>query len=352
MKLLTLAIPTYNMEKYLARCLDSVLCMNRDFIEVLVVNDGSKDRSSAIGHDYEDRYPNVIRVIDKENGNYGSCVNRAIDEATGKYFRMLDADDWCDTMALNQLMENLKSCDADLVLTVAEDRKEDGTLVRKMEAPSSVESGKCYDIVDFDGIKLGYNYLFCSHVITYKTDILRKTNLRLQHGISYTDNEYVYFPMSLCKSVVYFDFPIYQYLIGREGQTTSSEVMSKSINQIIKVFTRLWNDFVLHKSERLLSVSNNQRILLAEMAYWIYCPALTRTDTEELQPIVRNIEQMIKQDKSMIELLHRHEFDKYGVDMYKYFKTTGRFASAPIARVYLQIHRVIGYFFHILRKLA
>lgn len=103
-KLLTIVIPTYNMQDYLHRCLYSLVLEDEQLmsqLEVLVINDGSKDRSSEIGHEYEAKYPDVIRVIDKENGNYGSCVNRALAEATGKYFRMLDADDWCDTSALN-----------------------------------------------------------------------------------------------------------------------------------------------------------------------------------------------------------------------------------------------------------
>src|SRR5574344_1376419 len=96
-KILTIIIPTYNMEKYLRHCLDSLIVPNMDKVEVLVINDGSKDSSSAIGHEYQDKYPQTFRVIDKENGNYGSCINRGLKEATGKYVKVLDADDWYDS---------------------------------------------------------------------------------------------------------------------------------------------------------------------------------------------------------------------------------------------------------------
>lgn len=348
-KLLTLAVPTYNMEKYLARCLDSVLCENQDYLEVLVVNDGSKDRSSEIGHEYESKYPDVIRVIDKENGNYGSCVNRALSEAKGKYFRMLDADDWCDTQALNQWLEELKSCDADMLLTISEDRGENGELLTRMDAPQIVLPGKVYQMADFDGVKLGYSYLFCSHIVTYKTEILHKIGLQLQHGISYTDNEYVYFPMNHCQTVVYYDLPIYQYFVGREGQTTDPKVMSKSVDQIMKVFNRLWEDFAENSGSRPLAVSNNQRILLAEMISWVYRSAFSGTDADKFQPIVENLEAKLKTDEVLIQLLHRHRFIKYGVNVYEYYQKTGRFLNHPITKMRLTYSRVSRF---ILRKLG
>ena len=92
-KILTIVIPTYNMQDYLHRCLDSLIVPEEQMkhLEVLVVNDGSKDNSSAIAHEYQNKYPDTFRVIDKDNGHYGSCVNAALKIATGKYFRLVDA---------------------------------------------------------------------------------------------------------------------------------------------------------------------------------------------------------------------------------------------------------------------
>ena len=96
-KLLTIIIPTYNMEKYLDKCLSSLIVDDKELmtqLEVLVVIDGAKDRSSEIAHTYQDKYPDTYVVIDKENGNYGSCINRGLKEASGKYVKVLDADDY------------------------------------------------------------------------------------------------------------------------------------------------------------------------------------------------------------------------------------------------------------------
>ena len=103
-KLLSVIIPTYNMELYLRRCLDSLLVSgeNMALLEVLIINDGSMDASSAIAHTYESDYPQTFRVIDKANGNYGSCINRGLKEARGQFVRILDADDYYQTGNLDQ----------------------------------------------------------------------------------------------------------------------------------------------------------------------------------------------------------------------------------------------------------
>ena len=90
MKLLSLAIAAYNMEAFLDQCLKSVTRFDiPDSLEVIVVNDGSKDRTSEIAHAYQKMRPDIIQVIDKENGHYGSCINKGLEVATGKYFRPL-----------------------------------------------------------------------------------------------------------------------------------------------------------------------------------------------------------------------------------------------------------------------
>lgn len=101
-KQISIIIPTYNMEKYIGQCLDSLLIPEFDEVEILVVNDGYKDRSSEIAHSYANRYPDSIRVIDKSNGNYGSCINAALPVATGRYVKILDADDSFDTAEISK----------------------------------------------------------------------------------------------------------------------------------------------------------------------------------------------------------------------------------------------------------
>lgn len=128
-KLLTLIVPTYNMEQYLERCLSSLIIDKKQMslLQVLVINDGSKDRSSEIAHSFEKKYPNSFTVIDKENGNYGSCFNCGIELAIGKYVRLLDSDDWLNTDGLSDFLNKLKVIDTDVVVTKYTNQYIDGS---------------------------------------------------------------------------------------------------------------------------------------------------------------------------------------------------------------------------------
>ena len=110
MKYLTITIPSYNSEQYLERCLDSLILPRgwMEHIEIIVVNDGSTDRTGEIADDYVRRFPDTVRVVHKENGGHGSGVNTGLALATGRYFKVLDSDDWFDERAYRKLVENLE----------------------------------------------------------------------------------------------------------------------------------------------------------------------------------------------------------------------------------------------------
>lgn len=118
MKLLTIVIPSYNAEKFLDIGIPTFIDerINRE-IEVIIVDDGSTDKTPQIADGYMKKYPSVIKVVHKKNGGHGSAINCGIANATGKYFCIVDADDWCDTEKLVKLVENMKGQDADLILT-------------------------------------------------------------------------------------------------------------------------------------------------------------------------------------------------------------------------------------------
>ena len=109
-KVLTIIVPVYNMELYLDRCLASLIISDNDLfnaLQVIIINDGSKDKSLDIALRYVNRYPNVFEVVDKPNGNYGSCINKGLTIAKGRYFRILDADDWFDTNQLSLFINTI-----------------------------------------------------------------------------------------------------------------------------------------------------------------------------------------------------------------------------------------------------
>lgn len=231
-KILTIIIPTYNMEDYLHKCLDSLHVEDknlRDALEVLVIIDGSKDRSSEIGHEYEDKYPGVFRVIDKENGNYGSCINRGLKEATGKYVKILDADDEFFTEVLGKLIRVLQENDVDLVLTDVFSHDPDGNITRDTKfniTPNKVVSFK-------EAYNKSFTYNMCMHAITYNKNIFKDINYHQTEGISYTDNEWACIPMQKVKTIYYLNEYLYSYLRGREGQTMDPAVARKFVSHHI-----------------------------------------------------------------------------------------------------------------------
>lgn len=229
-KILSIIIPTYNMEKYLHKCLGSLIVSDElmQVLEVLVVNDGSKDASSEIGHEFATKYPETFFVIDKENGNYGSCVNRGLKEATGRYVKVLDADDFFDTKEFEKVLTFLISNDYDLVLTDFSKVDECGNKepVFRMKLPYN----KPLQLKDLLGDPARTLYM---HRIIYKTDNIRSIDYHQTEGISYTDQEWMGKPMSTVNSVVYLDSNLYQYLVGREGQTINPNEKLKSVQQYI-----------------------------------------------------------------------------------------------------------------------
>lgn len=226
-KLLTVVIPTYNMEKYLRSCLDSLIVSPElmALLEVLVVNDGSKDASSAIGHEYEAKFPGTFRVIDKENGNYGSCVNRGLAEATGKYFRLLDADDRFDSAAFAKYLETAKTLDVDLILNERVFVRPSGEVVKK-------SSSRFPELTEFEFFPT--TEFPVMHCVAYKTENLRRIGYRQTEGISYTDRQFVFTPVATVKRAFFMREYLYLYLVGREGQTMTPATMLRNMDHQTK----------------------------------------------------------------------------------------------------------------------
>lgn len=283
-KLLTVVIPTFNMQAYLGRCLDSLIINNKflNKVEILIINDGSSDCSSEIAHGYETKYSGIFRVIDKENGNYGSCVNRGLAESKGKYFRLLDADDWFSLEDFERFVGFLEDCDSDVVLTNYCQRFIDRNVF--FTYPELI-SGKVYQIDEFPTIK---NAL-CMHALTFRKELLIEIGLRHQEGISYTDIEYDYFPLAKASTLSYFSLNLYQYYIGREGQTVSNISFIKNRQALMKVAKRVLSDFVLLKD-----LSNPRKQILTNIIlfpiYRIYLINLifekTNEDFSQLEQII------------------------------------------------------------------
>ena len=171
-KLLTVVVPSYNVEKYLEETLESfVIPEIMDDLEVLIVNDGSKDRTPEIGAAYEKRYPQTFRLISKENGGHGSTINRGIEEAKGTYFKVVDGDDWVDRGGFTELLHRLKTSGADYVVTDYY-KVNDGTKEKKLETfPYLKAHPKCR----FEEVVGNTDILM--HALVIRTAILKENGI-------------------------------------------------------------------------------------------------------------------------------------------------------------------------------
>lgn len=241
-KVLTVVVPSYNMEQYLPKCLGSLEVAPElmERLEVLVVNDGSKDRTSEIAHEFAAKWPGTFKVIDKENGHYGSCINAALKVATGVYIKVLDADDWFDTENFAKyllfLLDKSVKCDLpDLVLNDYEQLNKNKTYLHSYAY--ATEPG--FDISKFwvNGQELWM------HAVAYRTDKVRVLNYEQLTGITNTDYQWIHLPMTMVERMAYFPGVVYNYLYSREGNSSSPAEYYRTYGVQVKVFRRLIEEY-------------------------------------------------------------------------------------------------------------
>ncbi len=229
-KVLTITVPSYNVEKFLKNTLDSFVDERiLGDIEVLIVDDGSKDDTAKIGKAYEKKYPDTFRVISKENGGHGSTINRGILEARGTYFKVVDGDDWVDTEGFYQLIQNLKNCDADYVVTNYYE-VDDGT---GEKTPISFDWLSADENLDFSAI--AKETKISMHALVLKTSILKDNHIQLDEHCFYVDVEYILYPIPYVNTVIYFDIYVYMYRLAQAAQSVSMAGFQKHIQNHIDV---------------------------------------------------------------------------------------------------------------------
>lgn len=216
-KNLTISIAAYNVENFLEKTLDSLIIKNMDKLEVLIVNDGSKDNTKKIAEKYCSKFPKTFKLIDKENGGYGSTINAGIKSATGKYFKQLDGDDWYDTENLDKLIKDIEKINSDIIYTPYVTHYEE---THKEELSKNNIKKFSNNLCDLDEIISDIDVLYM-HNLAYKTDLLKKNNINIDEHCFYTDTEYVSLPLIYSRDIYILDYPIYMYRVGRAGQSVS-----------------------------------------------------------------------------------------------------------------------------------
>lgn len=308
-KILTIVVPTYNVEKYLKRCLDSLLYNEKinNKIEVIVVNDGSKDSSLSIARKYEKTYKDIVKVIDKENGGHGSTINSGLKKASGKFFRVIDSDDWVNIDDFALYVNELEKLNEDMIITnYSREHISTGESI-PVTYEKYIDYDKTYMTETFDFDKLKDMYFGMAN-ITYKTEVLRESKLFLDEKTYYVDMEYIILPLLHVKTFRYIKYDIYRYFIGRADQSINSKNYVRHSADHEKVVRRL--------IEFNKTVPNNKNIkkyidkilyLLLETHYQIFCKY---DGTKEMTKNIKDFDKFLKDNAYQLYLKTNYSYIK------------------------------------------
>lgn len=239
-KLVTICVPSYNVQRYLERCLRTLVDHeNAPYVEVLVVDDGSKDSTAAIAGEFEKHYPGIVRLIQKENGGHGSTINRAIAEGRGKYFMVVDGDDWIDSQQFSKLLDAIKSGEisSDVISSNYHHVNMETAVCFPWRQQTEV---KYFQEYTFDQLDTE-NVYFTMASSMFKLDILKKEKRQLQEHTFYVDVEYILFPVPLLKTATFVDYYIYKYMQGNAEQSIHIPTMVARYDHHERVVTSVLN---------------------------------------------------------------------------------------------------------------
>jgi glycosyltransferase involved in cell wall biosynthesis len=243
MKLITFAVPCYNSAAYMEKCVETLLTAGPE-AEIILIDDGStQDDTPAICDRYQAQYPDIVRAIHQPNGGHGEGVNQGLRHAAGKYYKVVDSDDWLDPAALETMLAKLRTlADQDLDMLVCNyvyEHNADGTSYT-MHYKNVFPQDRIFSWEDCGRFRP--NQYLLMHSVVYRTELLRECGLELPKHTFYVDNIFVYYPLPKVKRIYYMDLDLYRYFIGREDQSVNEAVMVRRVDQQIAV-TELMFDY-------------------------------------------------------------------------------------------------------------
>ncbi len=310
MKLLSIAVPCYNSENYMRKCVESLLVGGED-VEIIIVNDGStKDRTAEIADEYAAMYPTIVKAVHKENGGHGSAVNAGIAVASGLYFKVVDSDDWVKEDSYMKVLQTLRDMVAgpttlDMLICNYVYEKEGEKRKKVIHYHHILPENQLFTWEDCSRFRKSHYILM--HAAIYRTKLLRECGVQLPEHTFYVDNIYVFEPLPFVKTMYYLDENFYRYYIGREDQSVNEAIMISRIDQQIKVNKIMIDYYVAYQAEIRKRKRLNQYMLnYLEIVTTVSSVLLLRSETEENLEKKNELWQYIKNtDKTLYNWLRR-----------------------------------------------
>ena len=306
MKLLSIAIPCYNSQDYMENCIESLLVGGEE-VEILVIDDGSSDRTAEIADAYARKYPTIVKVIHQENGGHGEAVNSGIRNATGLYFKVVDSDDWVNKEAYVQILKTLYELlrgpqTVDLLISNFVYEKQGATRKKIMQYRKCLPQDRIFGWEEVKHMPKG-KYLLM-HSMIYRTKLLHECNLELPKHTFYVDNLFAFEPLPYVKNMYYLDVNFYRYFIGRDDQSVNEKVMIKRIDQQIRV-NKLMIDY-LGEQKGLSKYLRKYMISYLTIIMTVSSVMMMRSGTEENLEKKNDLWRYLKQEDAADYFRIRH----------------------------------------------
>ena len=267
--LISVIVPVYNVEKYIAKCIESVLNQNYKNIELILVNDGSTDRSGEICDAYKEK-DHRIKVIHKSNGGQSGARNLGIENATGEYVVFLDSDDfWLDNK-LDGMVKRVKEDKPDMLMFKAYSYYSDSDSYEPFskEYNESCFNGNGKDVLT-NILKEGYDFGWCPFWYLIKREILIKQKLIFLEGYYCEDIKYVFELWNIVNSVAYYDEYVYAYRRDNSNSTThiASFKFCKDLLDILEINLNSLKKYNINGEFKNLLFLNMQT-LISVVLFW------------------------------------------------------------------------------------
>lgn len=323
---MSVSIAAYNVESTLREALNPfVQCLQRDKLDIIIVDDASKDSTPAIAQEYVDKYPETFRLITKENGGWGSTLNVGFKEARGKYFKQLDGDDYFSKENLDDFITFLEQYDADMIYApFIQFDNQTGGILRLLGSYSCFPNGK---IIYLDELE-NFGFAPAMHDLAIRTKVLQDNKIHITEHCFYTDVEYVLKTYNFCYTMLYYDKPIYYYRIARDGQSMSlSGVRKHYLEHQLMMFTMLqyFNTEVKRESVKKIFLSRLEGVCNMQYVFYMAVPS-----TPENKKAFRDFDRQLKNgwpkiyekvDMPSVAFLRNHNFFGYSfISRYKMYK--------------------------------
>ena len=316
MKLLSVAVPCYNSEAYMEKCIDSLIVGGED-VEIIIVDDGSTDRTAKIADSYAKRFPAIVRVIHQENGGHGAAVNAGLAAASGLYFKVVDSDDWVKESAYYKILDTLRDITSgdsslDMLLSNFVYEKEGAARHKVMKYRHALPQDRIFTWSEVRHFHKGQYILM--HSVIFRTRLLKDCGLTLPEHTFYVDNLFVFEPLPFVRNMYYLDVNFYRYYIGREGQSVNEKVMISRIDQQIRV-NKIMIDYLMDHFDKICTRRKlkNYMVNYLEIITVVSSILLIRSGTEEGLAKKRELWEYIK--KKDIRLYIRLRYGIMGNSM-------------------------------------